>query len=100
RIGERKQRRTNELSNAHRDKLQGLLAAFNFVRPLLYTQNDRCLLDSLTLINFLATYGFFPNLVFGINTRPFVAHAWVQDGNNCLNYPADYVRSFSPILVV
>ena len=80
--------------------LRPLVTAFVHLRPLFYTAKDACLLDSLTLVNFLAGHGVFPQWVFGVKTDPFYAHCWVQQGDFVFNDTADYVRGFSPILVV
>jgi len=77
-----------------------LVTAFVHLRPLVYTAKDACLLDSLTLVNFLAGYGVFPELIFGVKTDPFYAHCWVQQGDFVFNDTPDYVGGFSPILVV
>ena len=80
--------------------LRPLVTAFAHLRPLFYTAKDACLLDSLTLVNFLAGYDFFPQWVFGVKTDPFYAHCWVQQQDFVFNDTPDYVRGFSPILVV
>jgi hypothetical protein len=77
-----------------------LVTSFVHLRPLLYTAKDACLLDSLALVNFLSGYGVFPEWVFGVKTDPFFAHCWVQQGDFVFNDTPDYVRGFSPILVV
>jgi len=77
-----------------------LVTSFVHLRPLLYTAKDACLLDSFALVNFLAGYGVFPEWVFGVKTDPFYAHCWVQQGDFVFNDTPDYVRGFSPILVV
>jgi Transglutaminase-like superfamily len=81
-------------------RVRTLVAAFIHLRPLFFTVRNACLLDSLTLVNFLAGYGFFPQWVFGVETDPFYAHCWVQEGDFVFNDTPDYVRGFSPILVV
>jgi hypothetical protein len=81
-------------------RVRTLVAAFVHLRPLFFTVRNACLLDSLTLVNFLARYGFFPQWVFGVETDPFYAHCWVQQGDFVFNDTPDYVRRFSPILVV
>jgi hypothetical protein len=80
--------------------VRSVVAAFLYLRPWFYTARDACLLDSLTLVNFLARYGIFPEWVFGVKTDPFFAHCWVQQGDCIFNDTPDYVRGFSPILVV
>lgn len=77
-----------------------LVAAFLYLRPWLYTSRDACLLDSLTLVNFLAGYGAFPQWVFGVKTNPFQAHCWVQQADFVFNDTPDHAREFSPILVI
>jgi hypothetical protein len=77
-----------------------LVTAFVHVRPLLYTARDGCLLDSVTLSHYLARYGVFPDWVFGVKTEPFYAHCWVQQGDYVFNDTPDFIKGFSPILVV
>jgi len=80
--------------------IRELTQIFTFLRPFVYTAQDACLLDSLTLVEFLALYGLYPEWVFGISTRPFSAHSWVQVNHLVLNDTADHTRAFVPILVV
>lgn len=76
-----------------------LVAAFVHLRPLFFTSRDACLLDSLTLLNFLARRRIFPDWVFGVRTAPFIAHCWVQADATVFNDHPDYVRGYTPILV-
>ena len=80
--------------------VRSLVTAFVQLRPLFYTARDACLLDSLTLTHFLARYGVFPTWVFGVKTEPFYPHCWIQQGDFVFNDTPDYIRGFSPILVV
>jgi hypothetical protein len=82
------------------DEVRPLVAAFVHLRPLFYTAREACLLDSLTLINFLAGYGVFPQWIFGVKTDPFYAHCWVQQSDFAFNDTPDHLKSYSPILVV
>lgn len=82
------------------ETVRPLVTAFVYLRPLFFTSKEACLLDSLTLVNFLAGYGVFPEWVFGVKTDPFYAHCWVQQGGFVFNDTPDYIRGFSPILVV
>jgi hypothetical protein len=70
------------------------------MRPLVITSHDKCLHDSLALLRFLASEGLYPQWVIGVRTRPFAAHSWVQSGDLVLNDMHEYVRGFTPILVV
>ena len=81
-------------------RVRALVAAFLYLRPLLYTAHNACLLDSLTLTRFLALYGVFPDWVFGVKTEPFYAHCWVQQGGYVFNDSPDYVGEFAPLLVL
>lgn len=76
------------------------VAAYDRLRPFILTARAQCLLDSLTLIGFLARSGFAPRWVVGVRTGPFAAHSWVQNGNTVLNDQHEYVRQFRPIHVV
>ena len=77
-----------------------LVATFVHLRPLLFTTRDACLADSLSLVNFLSYYGIFPTWVFGVQTGPFAAHCWVQEGELVFNDTPDHVRRFTPILAI
>jgi hypothetical protein len=76
------------------------VAAYERLRPLLFTSRDKCLFDSLALANFLACQGLFPRWVIGVKTGPFGAHAWVQSEHMVLNDLHERVRRYTPILVV
>jgi len=82
------------------DGLRATVAGFVQLRPLIFTSHDRCLHDSLALVDFLAHEALVPRWVIGIQTRPFGAHSWVQSGNVVLNDQHERVRHFRPILVV
>ncbi len=79
---------------------RALVKTFVHLRPLFYTVRRACLLDSLTLVNFLAGYGVYPEWVFGVRTAPFDAHCWVQRGEVLFNDLPDRIRQYSPILRV
>ena len=70
------------------------------MRPLVITSHDKCLHDSLTLLRFLAAEKLYPSWVVGVRTRPFAAHSWVQSDDLVLNDTHEYVRAFTPILIV
>jgi hypothetical protein len=82
------------------DTVRSLVAGFIYLRPLLYTAHNACLLDSLALTRYLASYGVFTDWVFGVKTDPFHAHCWVQQGEYVFNDSPDHVGEFAPILVV
>lgn len=76
------------------------MLAYEALRPFAFTAREKCLLDSLALVTFLARDGLLPRWVIGVKTSPFGAHSWVQSGTTVLNDQHEYVRQFSPILVV
>jgi hypothetical protein len=74
-------------------------AAFHALRQY-YPREYLCLFDSLALVEFLARYDVFPHWVFAVKMEPFGAHCWVQDGSVVLNDTVEYVREFTPIMVI
>ncbi len=74
--------------------------AFIRLRPLLFGAQDACLYDSLALTRFLSYYRQFPTCVIGVQTGPFGAHCWVQEGHVIFNDAPEYVRRYTPILAV
>lgn len=83
---------------AEADDLNGAVAAYVALRPLAFTIRDKCLFDSLALLQFLAAEGNHPHWLIGVKTRPFAAHSWVQSGPLVLNDDHEHVRSYRPIL--
>ncbi len=84
----------------HLETIADLMIIFRRVRLFVYTPKNRCLLDSLVLIEFLAHYSNFPQFVLGVRIEPFAAHAWVQHDAYVLNGNPDYIRRFTPIVAV
>ncbi len=70
------------------------------MRVFLFTSKSECLFDSLTLLNFLARYGIFPDWVFGVQARPFAAHCWVQLDEIVFNDTVEHVGGYTPIMTV
>jgi len=97
RIKERKAARARSLEES---QLRELTIAFHYLRPFLYTARQRCLFDSVALINFLAAYDVFPTWVIGVQPTPFAAHAWVQHGQFILSGDPLFARRYVPILVI
>jgi hypothetical protein len=74
-----------------------LVAAFQKLRPI-YPRSYLCLFDSLALLEFLAGYGLFPRVVFGVVADPFQAHCWLQEGSTVINDELERVGRYKPIL--
>lgn len=81
-------------------RLHRATATFDRLRPLLFTSKEKCLYDSLALVLFLASQGVAARWVIGVATRPFRAHAWVQDGCEVLNDLHENVSRYRPIHTV
>lgn len=81
-------------------RVPDLVAAFAFLRPYFFAAKDACLFDTLALSEYLADYGVYPRWVFGVQTRPFAAHCWLQLNGIVLNDTLDHVRRYAPIMVV
>jgi hypothetical protein len=81
-------------------ELHHLVAAFSALRPFFFTAKDACLFDALSLSEFLAGYGVFPRWVFGVQSRPFGAHCWLQLNGVVLNDTVDHVKRYTPIMMV
>jgi hypothetical protein len=52
------------------------------------------------LLEYLAWYRIFPTWVFGVQTRPFAAHCWLQHENIVLNDTVEHVTRYTPIMTV
>lgn len=82
------------------NRLRDLVAAYEYLRPLVFTTRDNCLFDSLALLRFLAMNGTHATWIIGVRARPFGAHSWLQVGDTVINDQRDHVLQFRPILVV
>jgi hypothetical protein len=91
--------RLSRPSVSEQKELRDAVAAFETLRPLLFTARDKCLYDSLALVSFLAGEGLRTQWVIGVKTQPFAAHSWVQADGVVLNDLHENVRRFKPILV-
>jgi hypothetical protein len=77
-----------------------LVQAFAHYRVFVFSSRNECLYDSLALLEFLAAYRIHPEWVFGVQTRPFEAHCWVQLGDIVCNDTVEHVSGYTPIMVV
>jgi hypothetical protein len=73
--------------------------AFNRVRPYVPIETS-CLIDSLSMVRFLAKRGLHSNLVLGVACDPFSAHAWAQHGALVLNDSVGNALAYVPIRVI
>jgi hypothetical protein len=77
-----------------------LTSAYQHIRTWVFTRKGNCLLDSLTMLEFLARYDVHAAWVIGVQVRPFAAHSWLQHDHWVLNGTPVFVRSYQPILVL
>src|SRR5262249_46319108 len=96
----RKRRRHPAASAMDLETARRAVGAFIRLRPLLFGAQDACLFDSLALVRYLSYYRIFPNCVIGVQTGPFAAHCWVQEGAVVSNDAPECARRYTPILAV
>ena len=86
-----------------------LQANWQFARARRYVPIEpTCLLDSLSLLQFLSRRGLsvvataagFTIDVFGVTSEPFAAHCWVQAGDIVLNETLSDANAHTPIRMV
>jgi hypothetical protein len=75
-----------------------LVCVFRRLRCYFVMLRERCLLHSLVLANFLASYGIFPTFVIGVRLQPWAAHSWVQQDEFVLDTTPAKVRDYTPIV--
>jgi hypothetical protein len=97
-IERRKSRQLNARTFSMAD-IRRLVNVYTRLRPL-FPRNFLCLFDSLSLLEFLARYNFFPDMVFAVRVDPWSAHCWLQYGTVSLNQDWNEARSYLPIMVI
>jgi hypothetical protein len=100
RVKLRKESLGRKASPLDAEQARKLVEAFLRYRVFLFSSKDECLYDSLALLEFLARYGIYPDWVFGVQTRPFAAHCWVQHGEIVFNDTVEHVTGYTPIMVI
>jgi hypothetical protein len=80
------------------DTARRLMAVFGSMRSMFLSTRELCLLESIVLLELLARYRLFPRWVFGVRTRPFAAHCWLQQGHVVLNDTIERVSRYTPIM--
>ena len=100
RAQQRKIRLTRVVEDDNLSRARELIDIFERLRPFFYAARSRCLVDTMTLVEFFARYSIPTEWVFGVRTRPFEAHAWAQYGAFVLNDHPARTSTYVPILVV
>jgi len=78
-----------------------LLASRQFIDARRFVPIEpSCLLDSLSLLRFLARRGLPADIVLGVTAKPFAAHCWAQAGDLVLNETLSGAQAYAPIKVI
>ena len=64
------------------------------------TEQDHCLTRSVAVASRLISVGARPELIIAVKLRPFAAHAWVQCDGCLVNDRHEFVRDYTPILII
>jgi hypothetical protein len=91
-------RRMHNPESAPAASPSALVAKFKVTATALFTTKDKCLWESIALLEFLAVHRHFPRFVMGVRTGPFSAHSWVQCDDVVYNDSPEHVRGYRPIL--
>jgi hypothetical protein len=75
-----------------------VVCVFRRLRCYFVVMRERCLLHSLVLTNFLASYGLFPTFVMAVRLHPWAAHSWVQQHEFVLDTKPASIRDYTPIV--
>lgn len=59
-----------------------------------------CLLQAELLLRFLNAADLDADWVFGVRTFPFLAHCWLQNGDQCVSEAPETLSVYRPILVI
>ena len=100
RVRRRKARVGSKAMQLDTGRARKLVEGFARYRVFLFSSKNECLYDSLALLEYLARYGIYADWVFGVQTRPFAAHCWVQHGDIVFNDTVEHVSGYTPIMVV
>lgn len=100
RVRERKAALGTQAAPLDVEHARKLVTTFMHHRVFLFSSKNECLYDSLALLEYLARHGIHADWVFGVQTRPFAAHCWVQHGDIVFNDTVEHVSGYTPIMVV
>jgi hypothetical protein len=87
-------RKTNEHA------IRRLVGIFGRNSSMFVSTKGKCLYECLALLEFLARYRIYPTWVFGVQTRPFSAHCWIQHSHAVLNDTIDRTGLYTPIMTI
>ncbi len=96
----RKEEHAGQAQHFDMECAERLVATFARLRPMLFSAREACLFSSLVLIELFARHDLFPQWVFGVQTRPFAAHCWVQQDGVLFNDTVEHVSRYTPIMAI
>ncbi len=59
-----------------------------------------CLLQAEMLLRFLNADDLDADWIFGVRTFPFLAHCWLQCGDQCVSEAPETLKVYRPIMVI
>ena len=96
---DRRCRRVTQANDQSRAHVLGATAAFLNARKFVPIETC-CLLDSLSIADYLARRHLHANIVFGVTGDPFSAHCWAQFEDVVLSDTTGHIRAYSVIRVI
>ena len=85
------------------DRIEGLILSMLWAfdcTAFAFGRANRCLARSLAMFSLCRSKGLEVQLVIGVRSPPFAAHAWVQYDDTVLNDTLEQTQYYSPIMVV
>lgn len=89
----------NSANCREKEKALKIGRIYRYLRPVL-PKSRICLYDSLVFAQFARFYNVNPEIVFGVVSSPFEAHAWAKVGNTILNDTPQNISKYTPILII
>ena len=75
-----------------------LVRIYDQLRPFFFQSSQKCLLNSLVLIEFMRHYNVHPTWVIGVTTGPFRAHSWLELNGAVVDDFEIHVKNYVPIM--
>ncbi|EJB8538059.1 lasso peptide biosynthesis B2 protein [Acinetobacter baumannii] len=94
-------RNKSTFSKVDDNKIAEVIGTYNACIVFLpWSKVDECLFQSISLKQFLMLHGIDSELVIGVKTKPFRAHAWLEKDRKILNDELQHIEKYKPIMVV
>ena len=96
----RRRKRTHGSGHFDLQRIRELHSIFERLRPFAFARRDTCLMYSFACIEFMASFGVYPDWVFGVQPDPFTAHCWIQYDGHAVSCSAFAAVGFTPIMLL